>query len=463
MLDIKEVGLKILSLRKSIGCSQEKLAELLCVTPQAISKWENGHSLPETSSLPILAQIFGCGIDDIIMSAYSTKEQIEQEKPNAFEQQAERIANVVFSKMEDKQKSKEQLGFTDEEITTAVIAKQPNIGRIVISRGKTSRTTGDICTPILVSSSVHEINLLQTIYHKQSRKENIFDSYILLNDCGVKELRNLYGIDYAKSAILAENVADKCFNMNDYNEDNADSVLIRQNYNTILRSVAGWHGTMWDNHKAFGKIGLQPHFESKENMLAWISSAMERPYKKYRKAEESGKIPKVVYENWFNNITKKELDYYEEALKFLKTEYVKLIDGRFNAGKNITVIHGDLHPGRIWMFRDSNRAALISEPEPARIGLCTEDLAMLIALHLADASLPHNVAKDFHDTVPWLDFYYKCLCKKVKGYSYKMFMNDYKISVAENLFFPIRLINNGINDFRMRDRAIRAFEVYVLK
>jgi transcriptional regulator with XRE-family HTH domain/tetrahydromethanopterin S-methyltransferase subunit G len=460
MLDAKKVGLTIASLRKSVGYSQEKLAELLSVTPQAVSKWENGHSLPETSSLPVLAQIFGCGTDDILMPAYSIDERVKQDNSNALEQQAERIANVVFAKMENHQKSKEQLGFSDEEITAAVAAKHPDIGRISISRGKTSRTTGDICTSILVSAAAHEIKLLETIFHKQSRKENIFDGYILLNACGVKELRDLYGINYAKSAVLAENTADECFDMNDYNEDTADGALIRQNYNAVFRAVAGWHGTMWDNHGAFEKIGLPPHFETKENMLAWISGAMERPYRKYRKAEEAGKIPKVVNENWFNNITEKELDYYEEALKFLKTEYVKLIDERFGAGKNITVTHGDLHPGRIRLFKNLNKAAIIAEPEPARTGLCTDDLAMLIALHLADASIPHNTAKNFHNTQPWLDFYYQCLCEKTKNYPHEMFMNDYKISVAENMFFPIRLINNGIYDFRMRDRAIHAFKLH---
>ncbi|MCL2373555.1 MAG: helix-turn-helix transcriptional regulator [Defluviitaleaceae bacterium] len=79
MLDSKKVGLKLASLRKAIGYSQEKLAEIMRVTPQAISKWENGHSLPETGSLPLLAQIFGCGIDDIIMPAYSSDEHAGQD------------------------------------------------------------------------------------------------------------------------------------------------------------------------------------------------------------------------------------------------------------------------------------------------------------------------------------------------------------------------------------------------
>ena len=462
MLDIKKVGIRISSLRKSIGCSQEKLAELLSVTPQAVSKWENGHSLPDTSTLPILAQIFGCGIDDIIMPAYSIDERVEQAKPNTLEQQAEHIAKAVIAKMEDKQKAKEQTGFDDDEIAEAVIKKHPDIGRASIRRDKTSRTTGDICTPIAIISPKQELNLLETVYHKSRRKEHLFNSYALLYEQGVDVIRPLYRIDHEKAAILTEDVADVCFNMHDYNEDTADGVIIRQNYKSILNSVAKWHGMMWNNHDAFSKVGLPWHFETKENMLAWISGAMEKPYRKYRKAEETGIIPKVVSSNWFNNITEKELNYYEEALQFLKEEYVKLVEERFNEGKNITVIHGDLHPGRLWMFRALDRDVLIEGPEPVRMGLCTEDLAMLVALHLSDASIPNNVANDFHDTKPWLDYYYQCLCKMVNDYPYEIFMNDYKISVAENMFFPIRLINRDIMDFRMRDRAIHAFKTFVL-
>ena len=40
MLDIKKVGIKICAFRKKIGCSQEKLAEMLHISPQAVSKWE---------------------------------------------------------------------------------------------------------------------------------------------------------------------------------------------------------------------------------------------------------------------------------------------------------------------------------------------------------------------------------------------------------------------------------------
>ena len=52
----QEIGKHITLLRKERGLTQEKLAEVLSVSPQAVSKWENGHSLPETLLLPGLAR-----------------------------------------------------------------------------------------------------------------------------------------------------------------------------------------------------------------------------------------------------------------------------------------------------------------------------------------------------------------------------------------------------------------------
>lgn len=42
MLDIKQFGKRIAFLRRQNGMSQEKLADLLGISSQAISKWENG-------------------------------------------------------------------------------------------------------------------------------------------------------------------------------------------------------------------------------------------------------------------------------------------------------------------------------------------------------------------------------------------------------------------------------------
>ena len=69
MLNNYRIGDKIYELRKAKGMTGEKLAELLNISPQAVSKWENGKSLPETVHLPVLAKILKCSIDELLMPA----------------------------------------------------------------------------------------------------------------------------------------------------------------------------------------------------------------------------------------------------------------------------------------------------------------------------------------------------------------------------------------------------------
>ena len=66
MLDNIRVGNQITCLRKQNKLTQEDLAEKLGVSVQSVSKWENGHSLPETASLPLLAKLLNCSIDAIL-------------------------------------------------------------------------------------------------------------------------------------------------------------------------------------------------------------------------------------------------------------------------------------------------------------------------------------------------------------------------------------------------------------
>jgi thiamine kinase-like enzyme len=179
---------------------------------------------------------------------------------------------------------------------------------------------------------------------------------------------------------------------------------------------------------------------------------MRKDFIKYRNDEKSGRIPKK-WEIFENNMDLNKLDYFQTAIEMLNQEYIKYIDTRYNAGKNITIVHGDLHPGNIFLSKNNDRNIKFIDLEALRIGLCTEDLAMFMALH---------IEPNIKNAKPLLEHYYQCLCEKVKGYSYNDFINDYKISVMENIFFPIRLMKRGIYDFSMRDRAIQAFETFIL-
>lgn len=67
MLNHTKIGQRIALLRKEHGYTQEQLAGLLHVTGQAVSKWEKGNALPDTSLLPALAGILQTSIDRLLI------------------------------------------------------------------------------------------------------------------------------------------------------------------------------------------------------------------------------------------------------------------------------------------------------------------------------------------------------------------------------------------------------------
>ena len=59
------IGTKIQTLRKNKGITQEQLAEVLAVSAQAVSKWENSVSMPDIHLLPVIARYFGITMDEL--------------------------------------------------------------------------------------------------------------------------------------------------------------------------------------------------------------------------------------------------------------------------------------------------------------------------------------------------------------------------------------------------------------
>ena len=53
----------IARLRKERGMTQETLAEMIGVSAQTISKWENANTWPDVALLPVMADVFGVSID----------------------------------------------------------------------------------------------------------------------------------------------------------------------------------------------------------------------------------------------------------------------------------------------------------------------------------------------------------------------------------------------------------------
>ena len=67
-----DIGKQIKCCRLRANLTQEKLAEAVHVTPQAVSKWELGQALPDIALLPDLSSVLGVRIDELFESPEET-------------------------------------------------------------------------------------------------------------------------------------------------------------------------------------------------------------------------------------------------------------------------------------------------------------------------------------------------------------------------------------------------------
>jgi len=72
MFDITKFGRYLAALRKKADMTQMELADRLCVTRQAISKYEQGESFPNVSILVLIAEVFHITLDELIGSGDPT-------------------------------------------------------------------------------------------------------------------------------------------------------------------------------------------------------------------------------------------------------------------------------------------------------------------------------------------------------------------------------------------------------
>ncbi|MDR1821733.1 MAG: helix-turn-helix domain-containing protein [Oscillospiraceae bacterium] len=56
----------LLDLRQKNNLTQAKMAEKLLVTRQAVSRWENGETVPNTDTLKIISKTFGVSVNTLL-------------------------------------------------------------------------------------------------------------------------------------------------------------------------------------------------------------------------------------------------------------------------------------------------------------------------------------------------------------------------------------------------------------
>ena len=60
-----QIGERIKELRKERRMTQEQLADMVGISFQAVSKWENNLALPDITLVPVLARIFSVSTDEL--------------------------------------------------------------------------------------------------------------------------------------------------------------------------------------------------------------------------------------------------------------------------------------------------------------------------------------------------------------------------------------------------------------
>ena len=87
---------KLISLRKEKGLSQMKLAEMMNVSRQAISRWEVGAAVPSTDNLKFLGNLYGVSLEYLLHDDEPKQNQNETPMQKRIIEKQESRRKTVF-------------------------------------------------------------------------------------------------------------------------------------------------------------------------------------------------------------------------------------------------------------------------------------------------------------------------------------------------------------------------------
>jgi len=96
-----EFGEKVRSLRNERGLTQEKLADFLGVSFQAVSKWERGDTVPDVYMLPSIASFFDVTIDYLLSYDANREKTISEYEEKYYHLWKERNSEALVHLMKE--------------------------------------------------------------------------------------------------------------------------------------------------------------------------------------------------------------------------------------------------------------------------------------------------------------------------------------------------------------------------
>ena len=94
------MGNRIAMLRRKKELKQDTLAEMLGVSPQAVSKWENDQSCPDISLLPKLGKILGVTVDELLTGESAESASVRMLPPEQRKDVKDMMLRVIVDSAE---------------------------------------------------------------------------------------------------------------------------------------------------------------------------------------------------------------------------------------------------------------------------------------------------------------------------------------------------------------------------
>ena len=94
------IGEQLKIIRRSAGLTQEKVAEKLCVTRQALSNWEQEKAIPDLYTFARLAAVYQFSPDEFLLGKFDFK-GTQNMKSNLSDAQIEKLIKKYYPDMAD--------------------------------------------------------------------------------------------------------------------------------------------------------------------------------------------------------------------------------------------------------------------------------------------------------------------------------------------------------------------------
>ena len=118
-MDQIKIGKFIAECRKKANLTQKQLAEKLGITDRAVSKWENGKSIPDSSIMLELCKELGITVNDLLSGEVVSMDDYKKE-----------LENNLFEMM--KQKEQADKRFLTMEIVICIVCLIPLMSAIIL-------------------------------------------------------------------------------------------------------------------------------------------------------------------------------------------------------------------------------------------------------------------------------------------------------------------------------------------